>query len=191
MAYFADLSPYRYTFPRARTLNVGWLARGRPFPKGEVPDLFLERLGACCVAGPMADDGCVICCAGFHVCEFCEPAGEAANDDERKANLKRIAALKKDTKRGVPGAKVALREAQQRANELVRAAVPGPGNPQPCHGTGEIWVPAGEWMFAAPSMLGHYIAVHCYRPPQVFIDTVMGRPLSEPVRVRRWWQFWK
>lgn len=191
MAYFPDLSPYCYSGPRAKVLNIGWLEKGHEFTKGDVPDGFLERLGACGVEGPIMDDGSLACCAGFHVCEFCERPGGPDNEAERKANLERIAVLKKDKKRGVPGAKEALREAQRRAEELVRDSLPSAGLAQPCFGTGEVWFKLGEWTYAAPSMLGHYIEAHGYRPPRVFIEAVMGLPLSEPVRVRRWWHFWK
>jgi hypothetical protein len=42
-------------------------------------------------------------------------------------------------------------------------------------GANEIWVPtSGERIFAAPSLVVHYVERHAYLPPQAFIDAVMA-----------------
>ncbi|PZF73900.1 DUF7919 family protein [Taibaiella soli] len=47
-------------------------------------------------------------------------------------------------------------------------------------GHAEIWVPNNDQAktFAAPSLIIHYILEHGYRPPQEFIDAVMGFDLN-------------
>ncbi|MDN3027738.1 hypothetical protein [Streptomyces sp. S.PB5] len=43
----------------------------------------------------------------------------------------------------------------------------------------EIRIPgAPGTAYAAPSLIGHYIGVHDYRPPQVFVDAVMAVDLG-------------
>jgi len=66
--HFDDLSPYQYggETPTPSIVNVGWLAEGKPFETGPVPDRFLEALQAL-VASP------VNLYRGSHTCEFCPP----------------------------------------------------------------------------------------------------------------------
>ncbi len=42
---------------------------------------------------------------------------------------------------------------------------------------GEIWIPDGNIIYAAPVMIYHYVTDHEYRPPEAFIDAVMRCPL--------------
>ncbi len=68
MTYFPDLSPYTYFCPPGVSdpaLNVGWLSIREPFPQGEVPPGFVERLEQHCSAEP------VNLTFGMHQCEFC------------------------------------------------------------------------------------------------------------------------
>lgn len=63
MAYYPDLSPYRY-FPSDDTpvaVNIGWLSGWYPFRRGKVPLPFLERLREFCIAKVMST-------RGFHSC---------------------------------------------------------------------------------------------------------------------------
>ena len=43
-------------------------------------------------------------------------------------------------------------------------------------GATNIWVPAGDRIFVAPSLILHYIDAHGYRPPDAFIDAVRQCP---------------
>lgn len=47
-------------------------------------------------------------------------------------------------------------------------------------GSSEIWIPSecGKLIFISPSMIIHYIEVHDYRPPIVFIDAVMDADIT-------------
>jgi hypothetical protein len=69
MTYYADLTSYSYlpeTLSEGTTaLNVGWLDDAHPFPTGEPPEHFVQRLGALCVEHPVART------RGMHWCELC------------------------------------------------------------------------------------------------------------------------
>ncbi|MFE1907629.1 hypothetical protein ACFW96_28720 [Streptomyces gardneri] len=50
-----------------------------------------------------------------------------------------------------------------------------PGNLRASAGTSEIRVPGSlGTVFAAPSLIGHYVVDHSYLPPQPFIDAVLA-----------------
>ena len=52
---------------------------------------------------------------------------------------------------------------------------PRPGNLRASAGNGEIRVPGAQGTaYAAPYLVGHYVADHGYRPPQPFIDAVLA-----------------
>lgn len=48
-------------------------------------------------------------------------------------------------------------------------------------GKGEIWIPSIEQgkFFAAPATIIHYITDHFYRPPEIFLDSVLRLDLEE------------
>ncbi|MFI8191502.1 hypothetical protein ACIF8T_22225 [Streptomyces sp. NPDC085946] len=53
--------------------------------------------------------------------------------------------------------------------------VPRPGHLRASAGTGEIRVPgAPGTAFAAPHLIGHYVADHGYLPPRPFVDAVLA-----------------
>ncbi|MEV5527899.1 hypothetical protein [Streptomyces prunicolor] len=80
MAYYKDLSPYDYSDDVDETgegagsgvspLNVGWLAEGHAFPRGDVPEGFVEALLE------LAKDT-VNVYRGMHFCDFCPTFQEA------------------------------------------------------------------------------------------------------------------
>jgi hypothetical protein len=69
MTYYADLTPYSYlpeAVPEGTTvLNIGWLDGEHPFPTGQPPERFAERLGVLCAEHP------VVRTRGAHWCELC------------------------------------------------------------------------------------------------------------------------
>ena len=75
MTYYPDLSPYTYSdiyaavHPDHRTVNVGWLERGREFERGAVPPEYMKRLRKFCESAPSFYHT-----NGFHTCEFCKAA---------------------------------------------------------------------------------------------------------------------
>ena len=67
MTRYPDLSPYAYGESAARDpsiLNVGWLGRGAPFERGDVPPALVSTLARLC-ADPVQRT------RGFHPCELC------------------------------------------------------------------------------------------------------------------------
>lgn len=74
MTWFDDLTPYSYLEGQdgARpTLNVGWLEHGHPFPTGDAPAGFIERLEM------LAAHGQTQVTRGLHECDICP-----TSDDE-------------------------------------------------------------------------------------------------------------
>lgn len=63
--YQADLSPYKYMNPRVNdsVLSVGWLEKGKEFPRGDVPEGFLTKLSKLKKTNHTK---------GWHECPFCE-----------------------------------------------------------------------------------------------------------------------
>ncbi|MDQ6788072.1 MAG: hypothetical protein M3033_14805 [Acidobacteriota bacterium] len=47
-------------------------------------------------------------------------------------------------------------------------------------GMAEIWIPSGDGsiIFAAPTLIYHYITVHKYKPPEEFINSVNNFPIA-------------
>jgi len=69
MAYFPDLSPYEYSSGRPGLINVGWLCRSKPFPKGAVGPRILAKIGELCASPSHLT-------RGFHLCPWCETEAE-------------------------------------------------------------------------------------------------------------------
>jgi len=42
---------------------------------------------------------------------------------------------------------------------------------------GNFGVPAGEVLFVAPELIGHYVSIHGYLPPDGFLDALLTAPL--------------
>jgi hypothetical protein len=78
--YFADLTPCSYCEPEPSGLSVGWLDKAHRFPRGEVPEGFVERLIELCKSPAVSH-------RGYHLCEFCgvEEFDDAFNYDKAKA----------------------------------------------------------------------------------------------------------
>lgn len=48
-----------------------------------------------------------------------------------------------------------------------------------CLVNSELWIPAGETIYASPIAILHYIEVHNYRPPQEYIDAIDALDICE------------
>jgi hypothetical protein len=85
MAYFPDLSSYEYEdVPSGRsTVNVGWLDRSHPYPKGDVPATFTSKLWT---LSTFAVDPS----RGVHECEFCSNAPVGLLTVQRDAETLRL-----------------------------------------------------------------------------------------------------
>lgn len=60
-------------------------------------------------------------------------------------------------------------------------AVAGPHKCELCGkamAAGNVGVPHGDVLYAAPEMVCHYVDAHEYLPPQVFVEAVLASPLQ-------------
>jgi hypothetical protein len=67
MAYYLDLSPYSYLdcpSDQKAVLNVGWLDKSHPFPKGSISTEIINRLFILCKSPENKT-------RGYHECPFC------------------------------------------------------------------------------------------------------------------------
>jgi hypothetical protein len=149
MAYFADLSPYRYGHPPDEDEDddgwdqdrmVGWLARGQDVPQGATPDGLVDALLICATRPARLY-------RGRHECDLCDvtprtwvdPSGARMRDPHPASHM------------DLDGREVFL-------------------------GNGEIRVQGSDGLwYAAPTLVAHYVAAHHYAPPAPFIDGVRAR----------------
>ncbi|AVT33142.1 hypothetical protein C6361_31005 [Plantactinospora sp. BC1] len=139
MAYFEDLSAYRYSDvdiiemdwgwlefrPGYERINVGWLDASHKFDEGPTPNWFVNTL-LDIIEAPRINT-----MRGFHRCPFCPDRSEGS---------------------------------------MLSVDHPNGGL---LLGHTEIRVPSGPGvMFAAPSLIWHYVTAHSYRPPTEFIEAV-------------------
>lgn len=47
-------------------------------------------------------------------------------------------------------------------------------------GSSELWIPCRNGIFAAPSMLLHYLSYHNYKPPAAFLEALANLPPENP-----------
>ena len=164
--YFADLSPCTYfgwdIEAGEKIKAVGWLSPDHPFTKGTVSDvhfhsllrLFVNLWQPCQFLGGQS-------------CEFCGPHDLSRrteySPDSRFVVRRRISD-------GVETFEILGPETEifKRKNSY---------NPDVLEihlGVSNLFVPADNFVFAAPSLILHYIHGHGYDPPSSFWDAVMA-----------------
>jgi len=50
---------------------------------------------------------------------------------------------------------------------------------------GNFGVPSGSILYVAPEMISHYVEAHGYKPPDAFINAVLGSPLPDTAEYGR------
>jgi hypothetical protein len=75
MAWYPDLSTYKYLSGSPPMVNVGWLEQGRAFNTCPVPSDFIIRLRR--LAQQPAN-----CCKGKHICDLCSMPDDAKPVDD-------------------------------------------------------------------------------------------------------------
>lgn len=70
MTHYEDLTPYVYSEPEERLLNVGWLSKGHDYRTGVAPEGLVGTLKR------LARDPCNVF-RGIHFCELCPSFEEA------------------------------------------------------------------------------------------------------------------
>ena len=147
--YFPDMSVYPNVLDSTDLLTVGWLDANYTFAQGNSPVSATDKLRELLVSKRDINK-----MRGFHVCEFCanrifgENYAPATHDDFREYMDKTTIYLEH-------------------------------GNKKILLGMSEIWIPSSFGIiYAAPSLIYHYITAHCYLPPQAFLDAVEAFDLN-------------
>ena len=154
--YYPDLTPYSYCFRALQTgrcfsdvLNVGWLALPNEYTKGDVPEQFLPKLFVLLTRLLTRQT------RGCHHCQYCPGPPDPPEETEEWTVVK----LPGGGTMAFPRQKAALRD--------------GKGA---WLGSAQIWVPSveGDVIYAAPTLIYHYVEAHRYCPPREFIDAVLA-----------------
>ena len=166
--YFADLSHCTYfgwdsvTEENPKIKAVGWLSPDHPFTKGMVSDVHFHSLLRLFVNLWQPYQF-----LGRQSCEFCGPL-DLSRSTEYSPDSRFVA--RRRISDGVETFEILGPETEifKRKNSY---------NPDILEiniGISNLFVPADNFVFAAPSMILHYIHGHGYDPPSSFWDAVMA-----------------
>lgn len=169
--YFEDLSPCRYFGEQfigatpEKMKAVGWLAKGRPYPRRQtVPETAFRKLLT------LLEDPWEPChFMGYHNCHFCPPPAPPVSQGQNKESKAQV------VRKLVRGTEfVVVRSAEtdafERQHRIERDSLV-------IHfGANNLFVPGEGVVYVAPSMIAHYIDAHAYEPPAVFWEAVMKCP---------------
>jgi hypothetical protein len=162
MAYFPDLSPYSYFQPACSAENVGWLDDGHKFAVAPPTDEFLDALWQF-VVSPVAQT------RGVHECELCPRDPDYW---ERRRELHRRMRDPGDPLHHTP-----LGEIPWPDDARSRALEANHRGEQRLIGSAEIRAFGSDGkIYAAPTLIFHYVAVHHYNPPMEFVRAVLNGP---------------
>lgn len=165
--YFADLSPCTYfgrdsgTGENPKIKAVGWLSPDHPFTKGTVSDIhFLSLLRLFANLWQPCEF------LGGQSCEFCGPL-DLSHRTEYSPDSRFV--VRRRVSDGVETFEIVGPETEifKRKNSY---------NPDILEigiGVSNLFVPADNFIFAAPSLILHYIHGHHYDPPLPFWEAVM------------------
>jgi len=145
MGYIPDLS----NFESVR--HVGYLSFAHIYSKGEVADLFFERLVALILQRPLWESG------GYHSCNL------------GRCGVKRALSFRFHLGRPLlsfPDPPCMYLESYGRAQIG--------GHKGRLLGAHEIQVASGEITYRAPSLILHYVLDHGYKPPGEFCQAVLN-----------------
>jgi hypothetical protein len=153
MAYFSDLSFYRYSRDDNREAkNVGWLQQDRKFDRIEPSEETLGLLWSFCTISVMQS-------RGGHFCDLCEPPHRGwatRNGITLHLGTAEIRVFSKMNE--ALALQQQLRKTDSSALILLRAsAVP-------------------HSVYAAPTLIYHYVSVHHYKPPGEFLHALREGP---------------
>jgi hypothetical protein len=153
MAYFSDLTFYSYGGDgEPGTKNIGWLQRRHEFAKAVPSEDTLDLLWDFCKAPVMQ-------ARGFHLCDLCGPSQAilaVRNGIElRLGNAEiRVFSQQSDRSRLLQD----LREAESGGLLFLRKST------VPCN------------VYAAPTLIYHYVHTHHYKPPDEFLRALTQGP---------------
>jgi hypothetical protein len=170
MTYFADLSAYSYgPRPGLEALNVGWLDANHEFQTAVPSEELLDALWHFIKTAP------VLKMRGSHLCELCP------RDPDFPDRLRSLQARMRDPAdplHHVPFGQIPWPEDARSRSVRVRR-----GDEQLTIGSAEIRV-FGQRIYAAPTLIYHYVLEHHYQPPNDFVRGLLDgpRPPSDEYR---------
>jgi hypothetical protein len=164
--YFADLSPCTYfgwdlgTGENPKIKAVGWLSPDHPFSKGTVSDVHFH-----CLLRLFVNLWQPWQFLGGQSCEFCGPL-DLSRRTEYSPDRRFVA------RRRVSGGVETFEILGPEAEIFKRRNSYNPDILEIDIGVSNLFVPADNFIFAAPSLILHYIHDHGYDPPLPFWEAV-------------------
>jgi hypothetical protein len=158
LTYFADLSPYSYRHgQRDPAINVGWLDGERTFEVDEPSEPLLDALWRF-VCAPVNQS------RGLHQCELCPR--------DRVREVQRRVRDPEDASHKIPMGKLPWpTDARRRSNDAEH------NGEQRLIGSAEIRnFGTDGTIYAAPTLIYHYVAQHQYKPPVGFVGALLDGP---------------
>src|SRR5689334_4116372 len=147
MAYFIDLSFYQYSVfgnPPA-TKNIGWLQRGHEFERMEPSDETLDLLWSFCAISVMQT-------RGLHQCDLCVTPQTVQATRNGVTLLLGSSEIRVFSNEGsISLLRQRLRDSESSALLFFRGST----------------VPYS--IYAAPTLIYHYVHIHHYKPPDEFL----------------------
>jgi hypothetical protein len=162
VTYFRDLSLYSYSRYRRSALNVGWLHEAHAFDREPPSEDLLDALWQFLELP-------VVRTRGLHECDFCP---RDPDYDDRTCDVERRTRDPADPLHKVPLGKLPWPEDARRRSTVARRH-----GQERRIGTAEIRVfgPMGA-IYAAPTLIYHYVAEHHYKPPAEFVHAAITSP---------------
>jgi hypothetical protein len=145
VAYFADLTFYTYFGGLETTAkNIGWLQRGHAFPTAAPSGETLDLLWQFCSVPVMK-------MRGVHVCDLCEvPQASYAERNGKKLLLGHSEIRAFSAGSNISSLRKALEEAESGGLIFLQRS------------------PVPFSIYAAPTLIYHYVEAHHYKPPEEF-----------------------
>ena|SRR5688572_14777343 len=157
MTWYADLAPctvFRHCKDLAAVLRaVGWLERGKEYPRGKIDASVFSRLVEL-TRDPWEPDQF----RGKHTCDLCQFVGWRRD---------RCETIPHDWSHRQFNAESSLRQEMAYDEDVRNQTVQGCRN---------LFVPATNCVMICPEMITHYINAHWYQPPDAFCRAVMECP---------------
>jgi hypothetical protein len=170
VTYFPDLSPYSYRRPSPNALNVGWLDAGHRFETVEPAEETLDALWHF-IKAP------VVKARGGHECELCP------RDSDFLDRVRAVQARWRDPED--PLHLVGFGYIPWPEDMRSRSTIARRGDEELTIGSAEMRV-FGEHgaIYAAPTLIYHYVLEHQYKPPDEFVRALLTgpRPPSDEYR---------
>jgi hypothetical protein len=152
MTYFKELSFYSYDNEYPPAKNVGWLERCHEYEKEQPTEKTLDLLWSVCGIS-------VALSRGGHLCDLCTPAQRVLaerNGAKLFLGLAEIRVVSKQSSASLMAER--LRNTEHSGLIVVRKAA----------------VPYN--VYAAPTLLYHYVETHHYKPPDEFLRALNEGP---------------